>query len=206
MKRALCLVATLLLTTGAIRGQIETDSRKKVEVGTARVEVSGRAHGAHSYTLGVAYRSLGGPILGDALLVYGEPSHTLLLAHVNSATKGLAAETLGMADPLVRVYGTAHGFSHELSLPYNPKSQGDTRIAVIMRSGGKDTLISDGTVNVREFSYVTTFSAMELPDGTFDYSRTHCCQGTSCSKICTTCDGAFFTCDLINCTIECNYL
>jgi hypothetical protein len=207
MKRALWLVAALLLTTGAIRGQMDGGSWKEVAgTGTARVAVSGRAYTPHSYTLRIAYQSFGGPTLGDALLVYGEPSHTLLLAHVNSAIKGIPTEERSTADPLVRIYGTAHRFSHEFSLPYNPKSQGDTRIAVVMRSGGKDILIADGTVNVREFSYVTTFSVMELPDGTFDYSRTHCCQGTSCNKICTTCDGAFFTCDLINCTIECNYL
>lgn len=207
MKRTICLVAALLLASQAVRGQREgTLQGWSAEARMQQVEVSGKLHLSGTYLLRVAYRSPKELPPSEALLIYGEPSHTLLLAHVNPDAKWLAPESLVPAKPLALVYGKTQSFSHEISLPYNPKVSGDARVVVIMRDRGQDRLIADGKVNVSNFSYVTTFSTIELPDGEFDELRRHCCKGGKCAQICTECSGAFFTCDLINCDIDCNYL
>src|SRR5215213_1579992 len=93
-------------------------------------------------------------------------------------------------------------FRHTLSLPYNAKSSADSRIEVLMRSGRQRSLVASGKVDVRDFHYSTSFSVMTLPDGSLDYlGGSHCCSGGICGRMCVTCAGAFFVCDLVGCSI-----
>ncbi len=178
---------------------------------TAKVEVSGKfaqQGGTPSFRFTVNYSSDFENSLGDALLIYAEPSHTLLFAHVNSRfrLKGVGEEDLA-EQALSLVYGRpGKRFEHTLSLPYSPKAFGDTRVEVVMRSHGQSYLLASGKVNVSDFQYSTTFSTVILPDGAMEYlGGTHCCSNVVCGKLCTSCPGAFFSCDLINCEISCEY-
>jgi hypothetical protein len=172
-------------------------------------ELSGKAlqqKGASGYQLRLSYAAESQKVLGDALLIYAEPSYTLLFAHVNSSRRALAKA--GEAEPLSdralsMVYGPSGKFRHALTLPYQPQALNDMRIEVVMRSRGEDVLLASGKVNVRDFQYSTTFTAVMLPDGSLDYiGGTHYCRGPNCSQMCVSCAGAFFTCDLITCDIS----
>jgi len=178
---------------------------------TAKVEVSGKfaqQGGASSFRLTVNYSSDSENALGDALLVFAEPSHMLLFAHVDSRfrLKGVGEEDLA-EQALSLVYSRpGRSFQHTIFLPYNPKALADTRVEVVMRSHGQSHLLASGKVNVSDFQYSTTFSTVVLPDGVREYlGGTHCCSNAICGKICVTCSGAFFSCDLINCEINCEY-
>ncbi len=178
---------------------------------TAKVDVSGKLTqqgGAPSFRLTVSYSSDSENTLGDALLIYAEPSHTLLLAHVNSRLrlKGVGEEDLA-EQALSLVYSRpGRTFQHTLSLPYSPRAFADTRVEVVMRSRGQSYLLASGKVNVSDFQYSTTFSTVARPGGVIEYlGGMHCCSNAICGKICTTCSGAFFSCDLINCDINCEY-
>lgn len=176
----------------------------------ASVEVAGKLlplKGSTRYELRVSYAAESRKALGEALLVYAEPSHTLLFAHVNTGWPlGKALENESLAEEaLALVNGPGENFQHALTLPYRPQALDDSRIDVVMRTRGRDVLLASGKVNVRDFQYSTTFSALATPGGIEYLAGTHCCSGPNCARMCVSCPGAFFSCDLITCTINCEY-
>jgi hypothetical protein len=207
------LCAVLIFTTAGVASAASAGVVTRSVEMAGSIEVSGKAlehKGASGYyQLGVTYAAESQKMLGDALLIYAEPSHTLLFAHVNSSRRVL--DKTGEEEPiseraLSMDYGPSGRFRHALTLPYQPQALGDTRIEVVMRSRGGDVLLASGKVNVRDFQYSTTFTAVMLPDGGLDYvGGTHCCRGPNCAQMCVSCSGAFFDCDLITCTINCEY-
>jgi hypothetical protein len=64
---------------------------------------------------------------GQALLVFAEPSHSLLLAHVDPSFQ--SSENFQEALALMR--GPSDGFRHSVTLPYHPLT--DRRIVVVLR-------------------------------------------------------------------------
>lgn len=205
----MALLCAVSATIASFSGPIRAEQGRFIEK-TAQIEVGGKLvqeSGKSSFTLTINYSSAARETLGDALLVYAEPSHTLLFIHVNtrgSRAKSLAEENGELEPALARVYSPGQSFRHTLSLPYDARKMADTRIDVVMKSRGQEFVLASGRVNVTDFQYTTTFSVITLPDGSTDYlGGTHCCSGPQCTKMCTTCPGAFFSCDLVTCTINC---
>jgi hypothetical protein len=200
----------LLYATSLFLGGVSLLAAREVppEV-TAQVEVSGKlvqVDGAPSFRLTVSYLANSENALGDALLIFGEPSHTLLFAHVDTRApfRGVVDEELGEKALSLAFGRPGRHFQHALSLAYNPSLLGDTRVEVVMRWHGQSYLLASGRVNVSDFQYSTTFSTLSAADGFKEFlGGMHCCSGPMCGKICATCPTAFFSCDLINCKIDC---
>jgi hypothetical protein len=200
--------SALLCALSVFLGVVSTLSAEEVPR-DAQVEVSGKlvqGGSAPSFRLTVSYFAESEDALGDALLVYAEPSHTLLFAHVDTRAplESPGDEELGK-QALSLAYGRpGRRFQHALSLPYNPKALADTRVEVVMRWRGQSYLLASGKVNVSDFQYSTTFSTLVQVDGFKEFlGGMHCCSGPLCEKVCATCPTAFFECDLVNCTINC---
>jgi hypothetical protein len=143
---------------------------------------------------------------GDALLIYAEPSHVLLVEH---SFRAGAPSVDVPAKALVRGTGNAPSVRYDLRLPYDPDILGDTGMSIVLLSNGRELLIAAGRVNARHFSFTTSFEVVYSPDNNqFAITRQmHCCGGGGrCGQMCIDCPGAYFTCDRIACTIECGWL
>jgi hypothetical protein len=161
----------------------------------ATLQVSGgleRVSGRQGFRLDVSYSAESSPH-GKALLVYAEPSHSLLLAHVDP--------DLDLADyreALALTRGSASRARHSLSLAYHPFA--DRRIVVVLKDGsGREQVIADATVNLRSFDFSTSFEGDPIASAVYH----HCCRGPRCAQMCVDCDTPEFTCDLIECDIQC---
>lgn len=151
--------------------------------------------GKTAFRLDLAYGA-SAPLTGQALLVFAEPSHSLLLAHVEPSYQG--AEDFGEALALMR--GPSDGFRHSVTLPYHPLT--DRRIVVVLKDGiGQEWLIADAMVNLRSFDFSTSFAGGPIAAAVYH----HCCRGPRCSQMCIDCDTPEFTCDLIDCDIQCGH-
>lgn len=205
----LCIASLSLFTApaaGIASPGMLTEESGNVEVGGKLLRGS---KGKSNFLLSVGFAADTNLAFGEALLVYAEPSHTLLFAHVNTRGRHpqVIEEDMTLEKALSRAYGpVGRTFKHLLSLPYDPRLQADSRVEVLMRSAGRTALLASGAVNVEDFAFTTSFSALTLPDGSLDFiGGTHCCSGVICGQMCVTCAGAFFTCDLIGCSINCEY-
>lgn len=152
-----------------------------------------------SYRLDISYDAGLLSANQQAILVYAEPSHSLLLANTNAAAP--VAEEYREALALMK--GRAESFHHSVTLPFRPFL--DHRIVVITKGAdGQERVLADAQVNLRSFSFTTTFAASE-DFGDPTATQIHCCWGPRCSQECVECDGPEFTCDLIECTIQCGH-
>ena len=172
------------------------------------VEVAGgvgQKLGASSYTLSINYRPAPFGPSADRVEVWAEPSHTPLLVGAKSADLVAEAQSLG-TEPLALVRGLEGPFSQNLTLAYSPSKGGvDRRIVVKMRVGNQDLLIASAEVNVKSFRFTTTFDLVADPGGVYATgSFHHCCGGVRCARMCTDCNSAFFSCDLVLCEINCD--
>src|ERR1700739_2033694 len=84
------VVATALFP--ALAAPAQPDGQYKVGLGGARIEVAGEARGDLSYDLSVSFEAASLEEAGDGLLVFAEPSHTLLYAHANRHHPELVGE------------------------------------------------------------------------------------------------------------------
>jgi hypothetical protein len=74
-----------------------------------------------------------------------------------------------------------------------------------MRVGNQDLLIASAEVNVKSFRFTSTFDLVTNPGGGYLVGTYHhCCGGARCTRMCTDCDTAYFTCDLVLCEINCD--
>lgn len=74
-------------------------------------------------------------------------------------------------------------------------------MAVVLRTADSRLLIADAAVNLRRFDFTTTAI---LPVGKASIVYTHCCQSAMCPRQCGTCNGPYFSCDVITCTeVQC---
>lgn len=163
----------------------------------AALQVSGGLEpvsGRQAFRLDISYSAESFPHSGQALLVYAEPSHSLLLAHVDPIHHDLA----DYKEALALTRGSTLRARHSLSLPYRPFT--DRRIVVVLKDGsGHEQVVADATVNLRSFSFSTSFEGDPIASAVFH----HCCRGPRCSQMCVDCDTPEFTCNLIECDIQC---
>lgn len=193
-------VLALLLVLGSIAGTLSAKNQDD-DSGTVRVSGVLEGNGGKlTYRLKISAES-GTAFSGRALLVYAEPSHTLLLAHVDPVGSGLES----YRGALAMMRGALHAFQHSVTVPYHPLT--DRRVVVVVRKeDGQEWVAADALVNLRKFEFSTTISAEEsygeLPSAA---KYTHCCRGGSCDRICAECETASFTCNLIDCDIQCGH-
>jgi opacity protein-like surface antigen len=200
-RRLVCALAVLF----AVLGSIAADAS---QAGAGLIEVSGTGGRGRlqAYDMHLHYSLDSDISLGDAILVYAEPSHVLLVQH--SFHDG-GPGSFGQAGALAHGSGNGARFGYDLLLPYNPQILGDSAITVTLRAKGRDWLIAAGRIDAMAFSIATRFDVVYAADGSIEAitSVEHCCGGGGrCGRMCVTCDGAYFTCDRINCTIECGWL
>lgn len=163
-----------------------------VHVAGGLVQVTGR----QAFRLDLSLSSESNPQSSEALLVYAEPSHSLLLAHVDASLGDPAA----YKDALALTRGSAQKVRHSLALPYEPFT--DKRIVVVLKDGaGREWVVADATVNLRSFDFSTSFEVDPIA-GTIYH---HCCRGPRCEQLCVDCDTPEFTCDLVECDIQCGH-
>lgn len=131
------------------------------------VEVSGApsAKGTAGYQLAVSYTGHKS-ITPDAIVVFAEPSHTLLLAHVSAqgTARDLIIQKMTSAGALAVTSGSDLNFRHVLTLPYNP-GWTDERISVVLRSGEGDLLLSNAAMDIDSFHIVSTLTFTNTPTG-----------------------------------------
>lgn len=150
----------------------------------------------------------GAPV-SNAVRVYSEPSHTLLVAILDrefaQSAQGASWRQAQAPDsnaPNVVVTTLPEG-QPNLVIPAPP--QGDTRVAIWVAgawpNGASDErLVSDAALEGQDFEFSTFLSE----SGGFE----HCCSGGDCGTICTTCSGPAHTCCLIApdcCRIACGF-
>lgn len=194
------ILATLVTLTGA------DAFASQLSGGVVEVSGAGSKGMGAGYSLSLSYTIDSDAPPGEAVLVYAEPSHILLVQH-SFRDRGLG-ET-GFSEALAHGRGNTRSFSYDLLLPYNPRVLGDSAISVVLRSQGRDWLVAAGKVDTRAFNFTTRFEVIHDAEGAIvtTAGAQHCCGGGGrCGQMCVTCDGAFFTCDRINCTIDCGWL
>jgi hypothetical protein len=137
-------------------------------------------------------------IAADRLEVWAEPSHTALFVGTRSLTESKSL----VAEPLAVIGGLAGAFNHTLTLAYIPSD--DHRIEIKMHLGNQDLLVASAKVNVGAFRFASTFDLIPTRSGYAIGTYHHCCSNQKCGQICSDCNGPFFTCSLIQCTIDCD--
>ena len=184
------------------QGRLEgRDARTAVEVEGATVADSGR----RSYRLRVRMKEGAAEEPYEALLVYAEPGHQLLLAHVAGEHRPLPtalAVKLKQESPFAYIRGELSTFEDVVHLPYAPPAAEQHHVVVTLWWAGRETLVTAAQVDPRQFEVSTAFTQGNGPTrvaGPYE----HCCRGDRCSRMCTNCPGPFLVCDLIDCTIEC---
>lgn len=182
-------VALLLLCTGSSTAAQEPSGVLKV------AGVFGQGAGRSAFRLDFT-AGLSQPA-GEALLVFAEPSHVLLLAHVDPSFQGPD----DFRDALALMRAPSDSFRHSVTLPYHPLT--DKRILVVLKDNdGRERVVADALVNLHSFDFSTSFAG-DLVSGSTKYH--HCCRGPRCSDMCIDCDTPEFTCDLIDCDIQCGH-
>ncbi len=162
------------------------------------VSVMGRQISSGQYVIAVQ-TVLDVPQDYDALLVFAEPSHTLLL--VQNADPENPAPLLEGEKPLATVSGGLEDTAPRVVVPY--EVNGDTRIVVELVNSSGRTIVSDAKINVAAFQFSTTFSPEH--GGPDRYARRHCVSCENCGEMCVECPGPKFSADCIQCTIDCGW-
>ena len=189
MSNVLPLLALLLLPGVAISSDpaVSTDP-------TAEVTVSGSVEKPGTFVLGLDFQP-GLTDRADAVLVYAEPSHTLLVAHWNGSAR---PELLGNRED--RAMATTEGVfgksAPRVTLAFDTARQ--ERIVVQVLYGVKRLTVSDAKVNMAKFSFSTRFSPGNV-------GWRHCCSCGACGTMCEDCDTSRFTCNCVTCTISCGW-
>lgn len=200
----LLVVAALVLVTSA--------TARDRQPGEQAVRVSGALSPVgDGYTLNVEYDAGTNPGFYQAIMVRAQPSGTLLMAQYSPDTRLGRKLRQDFSGALVSINATLDTFTHSAFLPYNPLMLGDNRVTVTLVRNGKAILLSDGQVDVGDFSFTTYFHPEYLgqptpPNGLFFKGECppnqimHCCEGgNNCEKQCVCCQGPSFFCNLITC-------
>jgi len=139
---------------------------------------------------------------GAGILVWAEPSHTLLLALWDAEQPAESTrERLRAWSPLVDIEGSL-GTSHpRVTILYEPSFDEGIVIEVARLNGERETLMG-AKVDMSSFNVTT-----KLPGagGYKNEGYRHCCSGGDCGTMCTSCVDGYFTCDLVACTISCGW-
>jgi hypothetical protein len=132
-----------------------------------------------------------GEIATHAIRVYSEPSHTLLVAVVDSElgkeSDSWQSSWFEVDRPLALVTTDLPGGMPRVHVAGRPET--DDRIAVYVYGTWPDgtvgeTLISDAKVGQRSFAFSTSLVVDNAKEGDVPRVYEHCCQGDNCSKMC----------------------
>jgi len=139
---------------------------------------------------------------GAGILVWAEPSHTLLLAFWNSKQPAESTrDRLRAWSPLVEVEGDLKESQPRVTIPYEP-SFDEGIVVEVVRADGDRFVLMGAKVDMRSFNVTTKVSGHS---GYKSLPAKHCCSGGECGTICADCVDAYFTCDLTACTIKCGW-
>ena len=204
----LVLLSLPTLSRGAVRETPEQCFASAAAKGLWAIEVGGKVKitaDSSSYTLTIDYRPAPFGPEADGLEVWAEPSHTPLFVGARSPMPATGSKSLD-AESLAIVRGLEGAFSQKLVLHYSPsKRRADRSIVVKMRVGDQGILVASANVNVNAFQFTSTFDMVQNPSGGYELGNyRHCCSNVRCGQLCTSCNGPFFTCDLINCEVNCD--
>ncbi len=139
------------------------------------------------FELGITASPLSNRSQGGLLEVWLEPSRVLLFSmSLVGGEVGAAPHAAVVRLPLavgveaeIRIVANVLGVRHDLAL---------ARV-----SGTED------------FELSTAFDIFERKSGEVEITAfQHCCSGPRCSRMCVSCKGPGFSCDLIECSIECD--
>lgn len=150
--------------------------------------LSGESKG-EAFELGVT----AAPLLGNAaqgqIEIWLEPSHARLLTFPLAEP----ADSSQKSTPVAAVVRFPFGFGEEAEF---------RAVAVF---GGERFTLTAAKVRGEVFEVSTAFELVSRKDGRIEVgSFQHCCSGPRCSRMCVTCKGPGFSCDLIECSIECD--
>ena len=74
-------------------------------------------------------------------------------------------------------------------------------VAELLDPDGQRHIVLGAFVNLESFAVKTSFIHTQSGEtGPFH----HCCNDPLCDQLCIDCDGPYFTCNLVECTIECD--
>lgn len=196
------LVVSVLLSTGLLAAEVAEQN--------LAVRLQGTLGKGGSLRLAVET----GSVASRSLMVFSEPSHTLLLLVVDTefarteAGRDWLDVLKSKSQPIVTVTTTLPNAEPLVETKGRPLSDDRIAVWVLGQDGaGKHTemLVADAQVGNREFGF-STF----IDPGT-GARITHCCEGAVCGKNCVECTGPRFTC-CINappmdcCWIGCNWV
>jgi len=188
---------SVVLVVGIVAVPAAVLSAGDLAAGLSKVTVQGHQVAGGKYSVALETQ-LSQPNLYDGVLVFAEPSHTLLLVQNNDPNGGVQ---LGENErPLVSVGGSLTESAPQVVVRY--EASGDTRIVVQLASGAERTTVSDARINVAAFEFSTTFSS---GDGNMPISYHHCPSCIPCGTMCVDCGGPRFTVDCVGCTIHCGW-
>lgn len=79
-------------------------------------------------------------------------------------------------------------------------------MVVLRTTDGQEQVVADALVNLRRFDFTTSVTLGGEPGEVATTAKyTHCCRGGTCDRICIECETASFTCNLIDCDIQCGH-
>ncbi len=164
---------------------------------------------APNFDISIDYRQAAGAPACDGVAVFAEPSHTLLLALINSKAKRPDSVFSRLpAGP--RGTGDFAAASQRSSLLYHPavalvggkgvrRPTADSRLDVIVYREGVAHVVTRARVNFSRFRFTSLF---DIGAGGGPVNETQCC-GDNCG--CVDCGAKNnFCCDMINCKASCS--
>ena len=173
--------------------------------GTLSIKGSSQAHGkgVHQYTLELAYDETTLDPSVEGILVFAEPSHTLLLAHTLGELSSSSAKLIDALAPQAKTSVFVKGQTlFRAKFPYDMDDDIGYSLT-FLSNGSQQTIIALGRVNLAEFG-----TSIDLPagNGLAENRGTQiCCECSSGCKTCLLCDGPpwIFTCTCPGCNLEC---
>ena len=135
----------------------------------------------------------------DGLLIWAEPSHTLLLAQAGGQRRTPPLEP--GERPLAQVSGPLAVSAPSVQLRY--EVGGDTRVVVQLLRGADRLTIADARVSLAAFELSTAFSG-PIDDPLLMKIR-HCVTCDPCGTMCEECTGPRFTANCVECWIRCGW-
>jgi hypothetical protein len=172
-----------------------------------RLEDSTGADGSFAMTLEA------GPVATEAVRVFSEPSHTLMLLAMDSgfrgSKEGQAWEQAVRDSDNPRAIVTPEslaGSSSTVGIAPRPKSDDRFQVDVLgcwPDGTVEERMIADAKVRASGFAFSSAVR-MGSPAG----DPQHCCEGGGCGQLCIDCQGPAFSCCLIppHCNIACEHL
>jgi len=175
------------------------------------IHISGAPSGAKALTVTLEV----GSFASQAVRVYSEPSHTLLLLAIDngfeSSREGVAWQNAVQEVAAAKLSVHLPGSQPRVTIPARPPK--DDRIAVWVYGSwsveeAEDRLLADALVGEGAFDFTTYLARNE--EGALRATE-HCCSSGGCGSMCRSCTGPKFSCCLLGppescCWVKCGWL